>query len=274
MLRRLLLLLFVLLAAPAALPAQSLRPALFNPAADYITPGQDEPGYQRWYKAANWRPIYVRAFNDYLVANGVAGIAPTWQLLRTATEWQRCGADPFEVPPTADWANIVETLRFIRAYIVPVLGPVEPVSVYRNPMLNVCAGGAETSTHREMGAVDIVPLRPISREALMVQLCAIHTAHPDSNNGLGFYKGLRFHIDARKYREWGTAGARGGYGCTAVLAEGAAPFNPAPPTALRQPIFVTLQPSVGTAPRPIGSQPALQPTVPPPVADSLAPLGH
>ena len=27
--------------------------------------------------------------------------------------------------------------------------------------------------------------------------------------GLGFYEGLRFHVDARKYREWGMMGARG-----------------------------------------------------------------
>ncbi len=224
---RLILLLSLLLSFPAAAPAQTLRShiARFDPAADYITVGQDEPGYQAWYKAANWRPVYVRAFHDYLVGNGVGGVVPTWQLLRTATDWRRCGADPFEVPPPADWPNIVATLRYIGATIVPALGPVEPVSVYRNPMLNACAGGAQASTHREMGAVDIVPLRAIRREALMLQLCQLHAAHPESNTGLGFYKGLRFHIDARKYREWGTQGMRGGYGCAAVMAEGAAPFN-------------------------------------------------
>jgi hypothetical protein len=164
------------------------------------------------------------------------------------------------VPPTTDWANIVATLRFVRDHIVPVLGPVEPVSVYRNPMLNACAGGALTSTHREMGAVDIVPLRPISREALMLQLCAIHVAHPESTNGLGFYKGLRFHIDSRKYREWGTAGAHGGYGCSAVLAEGAAPFNPGAATLPPEPLVVA-SPTRSAAP----------PTLPP---DPLAPLGR
>jgi hypothetical protein len=82
-----------------------------------------------------------------------------------------------------------------------------------------------------MGAVDMVPLRPISREALMVQLCAIHQASgPPNSTGLGLYKGLRFHIDSRKYREWGMAGARGGYGCGAVLAEGAMPYLAAPST--------------------------------------------
>ena len=113
--------------------------------------------------------------------------------------------------------------------MVPRIGPVEVVSVYRNAALNACAHGAPTSTHLHMGAVDMVPLRPISREALMSQLCAIHQASgPTNATGLGFYKGLRFHIDMRKYREWGTMGARGGYGCGAVLAEGAAPSPYAP----------------------------------------------
>ena len=218
---------------PAPVNYPPLRGPYFNPAAEYVTAGQDEPGYRSWYAAASWRPAYVRAFHDYLVANDVSGVAPTWQLLRTATFWRRCGAQPFEVPPATDWVNIVATLRFIGSNIVPVLGPVEPVSVYRNPALNDCAGGALNSTHREMGAVDIVPLRPIRREDLMVQLCAIHAARRESSVGLGFYKGLRFHIDARKYREWGTAGAHGGYGCAAVLAEGAAPFvAEAPPLAV------------------------------------------
>ncbi len=213
------------IAATFSVPSAS-QVARFNPAAEYITAGQDEPGFRRWVAAANWRPVYVRAFNDYLVANRVAGIAPTWQLLRTATDWQKCGADPFEVPPTNAWANIVAALHYVGSHIVPAFGPVEPVSVYRNPALNACAGGAATSTHREMGAIDMVPLRPVSREALMRGLCAIHlNSAPLSNAGLGFYKGLRFHIDTRKYREWGTQGALGGYGCAAVLAEGAAPFN-------------------------------------------------
>ena len=273
--RWLILLLTMLLASPATAPAQTILRApfnapSFNPAADYVTAGQDEPGYQSWYKAAGWRPIYVRAFHNYLVANGVSGVAPTWQLLRTATDWGRCGADPFEVPPTTEWANIVATLRFVRDHVVPVIGPVEPVSVYRNPMLNSCAGGAATSTHREMGAVDIVPLRPVTREALMMQLCKIHTAHPESSNGLGFYKGLRFHIDARKYREWGTQGARGGYGCNAVLAEGAAPFGGTTRRAAAEPLVPLPQNSVMSGPRIIYAPP-----VPPAAAtDRLAPLAQ
>jgi hypothetical protein len=221
--KRLLFLLMVLVASPAA--AQWV----FNPAANYITPGQDEPGYRAWMARANWRPVYVKAFNDYLVSNGVGGVAPTWQILRTATDWQKCGAEPFEVPPSYAWPNIVAALRYVGAYVEPVIGPVEIVSVYRNDRLNACAGGAPESTHRMMGAVDMVPLRPVTRSALMSSLCRIHlSSGPLNGIGLGFYKGLRFHIDAKKFREWGTAGAAGGWGCTAVLAQGAAPNGGSP----------------------------------------------
>src|SRR3990170_1389684 len=155
--RWLLALLSLIVAAPAT--AQTYASPAWNPAAPYVTAGQDEPGYRAWVAASRWRPVYVKAFNNYLVTYGVGGVVPT-------------------------------------------------------------------STHLHMGAVDMVPLRPISREALMSQLCAIHyESGPANATGLGFYKGLRFHIDTRKYREWGTMGARGGYGCASVLAEGAAPFQ-------------------------------------------------
>lgn len=228
--RRAFLLLPLLLCIPASLDSQA-----FDPVSDYVTAGQDEPGYRAWMAQASWRPVYVKAFNDYLTQNGVGGVVPTWQLLRTATDWRKCGADPFEVPPTSGWPNIVAALRYIGSVVEPEIGPVEPVSVYRNPALNSCAGGAPESTHRTVGAIDMVPLRPVSRGQLMMHLCKVHVRDGSWNNvGLGFYKGLRFHIDAKKYREWGTTGAGGGFGCPAVLAQGPMPFRadpekPAPP---------------------------------------------
>ena len=60
---------------PVVPPAQ---PAVWNPAASYITVGQDEPGYRSWYLAAPFRAAQVKSFNDYLVANQVGGIVPTW----------------------------------------------------------------------------------------------------------------------------------------------------------------------------------------------------
>ncbi len=176
----------------------------WEPLAPYITVGQDEPGYRNWYIAAPWHASAVKSFNDYLATYGVAGIVPTWQLLRTASDWQKCGAQPFEVPPSQDWPNVVQTLRYIRDRVIPTVGAVEPVSVYRNPMLNQCAAGAPESAHRFMQAVDLVPLRPITRDALIQRLCAVHAQSGESYGvGLGFYVGLRFHIDSRKFRTWG-----------------------------------------------------------------------
>ena len=205
-------------------PAIAQAPA-FNPAADYITAGQDEPGFRAWQAANPYRPLYVKAFDTYLTTYGAGGVVPTWQLLRTATDWSKCGAQPFEVPPTQAWPNIVAALRYVRGYVIPKLGPVEAVSVYRNPALNACAGGAPESTHKMMGAVDMVPLNPITREALMTRLCGIHEESGERFLiGLGLYKGLRFHIDAKKFREWGMEGTQGHFGCGAVLAEGPMPY--------------------------------------------------
>ena len=204
----------VILALSAALsalvPAQTTAPPTapatvqpWDPAAPYVIHGQDEPGYRSWYLADPSREGQVKAFNDYLVSAGVGGILPTWQLLRTASSWQDCGGQPFEVPPTSEWPHMIQTLRYVRDYVIPAVGPVEPVSAYRNPVLNKCAGGAPESAHKLDSAIDMVPLRPTTREALMRTLCAIHSEHgAPYNAGLGFYAFLRFHVDSTKFRRW------------------------------------------------------------------------
>src|SRR5690348_10075040 len=177
----------------------------WEPTAPNVTAGQDEPGYRNWYLASPSHAVAVKSFSDYLVTYGVSGIVPTWQLLRTASDWQKCGAPAFEVPPSEDWPNVVQTLRYIRDKVIPTVGPVEPVSVYRNPMLNQCAAGAPESAHRFMQAVDMVPLHPITRDAMIQRLCAVHAESGEPYGvGLGFYVGLRFHVDSRKFRTWGT----------------------------------------------------------------------
>jgi hypothetical protein len=184
-------------------PQQQSPSLLWNPAAPYITAGQDEPGYRSWYMADPSRPAQVKSFNDYLVTSQVGGIVPTWQLLRTATSWKDCGGQPFEIAPTVEWPHIVQTLRYMHDYVIPAIGPVEPVSVYRNPGLNVCAGGAPESAHKGYSAIDMVPLRPTTREELMRTLCGVHSAHGEPYHaGLGFYAFMRFHVDSTKYRRW------------------------------------------------------------------------
>jgi hypothetical protein len=183
-------------------------PLIWNPAADYVTAGQDEPGYRRWYLVSPTRGTLVGSFNRYLATHQVSGVVPTWQLLRTASMWHRCAAQPFEVPPTSEWPNIVQTLRYIRDFVVPAIGPVEAVSAYRNPMLNACAGGVPGSAHQHYQAIDLVPLRPTTRERLMETLCDVHLRRGNPYQvGLGFYAFLRFHVDSMRFRKWGMSEA-------------------------------------------------------------------
>jgi hypothetical protein len=195
---------FAALSIVAAQPLAVPNAVPLGPTAAYITAGQDEPGYRNWYAASPGHAIGVTNFNQYLATYGVAGIVPTWQLLRTATAWQHCGAQPFEIPPATEWPNVVQTLRYVRDYVIPAVGPVEPVSAYRNPALNVCAGGAPESAHKHYSAIDMVPLRPTTREELMRTLCAVHARRGEPYGvGLGFYAFLRFHVDTTKFRRWG-----------------------------------------------------------------------
>lgn len=243
--------------APVAPPSPAAQSAAWDPAAPYITQGQDEPGYRSWYVAAPWRAGQVKSFNDYLISAGVSGIVPTWQLLRTATAWKDCGGQPFEVPPPDEWPHMVQTLRYVRDYVVPAVGPVEPVSVYRNPALNVCAGGAPESAHKLDSAIDMVPLRPTDRVTLMRTLCGIHSQHGEAYQaGLGFYAYLRFHIDSTKYRRWNMD--------PAVAAECPPILHPEDVASVGQPIPPAVPPSapIGTTPA-IASAPAPEATTAP-----------
>jgi hypothetical protein len=255
----------LLFAAPAAAQtvAAPLQPApAWDPAAPYITVGQDEPGYRSWYLAAPWRAAQVKAFNDYLAAAQVSGIVPTWQLLRTATSWSDCGAQPFEVAPREDWPNIVQTLRYVRDYVIPSVGPVEPVSVYRNPVLNKCAAGAPESAHKLDSAIDMVPLRPIDRVTLMRRLCGDHSEHgAPYNAGLGFYAFLRFHVDSTKFRRWNMD--------PAVAAQCPPLIHPEDVASVGQPL------APATAPTTTQAAPVTAPAVVPPAQPARVPeRGH
>ena len=242
---------------PAVAPAP--QPAVWDPATAYITAGQDEPGYRSWYVAAPSRAAQVKSFNDYLAGAEVAGIVPTWELFRTATSWKDCGGQPFEVPPTSEWPHIIQTLRYVRDYVIPTLGPVEPVSVYRNPALNVCAGGAPESAHKHYSAIDMVPLTPITREELEKKLCAIHGAEGERYGvGLGFYAFLRFHVDSTKFRRWGTDPAVAA-ACPPIIhpEDVASVYQPPEPTQAQPPAAVASAPA-----QPSASPPAQQPLPP------------
>lgn len=251
--------LLVLFASPALAQVPQ-----WNPAADYITAGQDEPGYRSWYMALPARASQVKAFNDYLATYQVSGIVPTWQLFRTATSWEKCWAQPFEIPPTSEWPHVVQTLRYVRDYVVPAVGPVEPVSAYRNPSLNVCAGGAPESAHKHYSAIDLVPLRPTTREELMRTLCAAHGRRGSAYEvGLGFYAYLRFHVDTAKYRRWNMDPAVASH-CPPIVRPPIIANAIQPPSqSAPQP---TLAPTDVSSPGP--ALPAVVTTVPPPATET------
>jgi hypothetical protein len=148
---------------------------------------------------------------------------------------------------------MVQTLRYVRDYVIPAVGPVEAVSVYRNPQLNKCAGGAPESAHKLDSAIDMVPLKPITREALMRTLCGVHTEHGAAYSaGLGFYAYLRFHVDSTKFRRWNMD--------PAVAAE-------CPPIVHPEDIASVGQP-LPQAPAPAGAPVPVQASVPVPASTS------
>lgn len=180
------------------------------PGAAQAPPGAAE--YRAWLAVPGHR-AQVRAFESFLGRFGVRDVIPTRQLLRTASAWRACGL-PFQVPPASTWGRIVPTLRFVRDEVRPRIGAVEIVSGYRNPGLNRCASGAPKSAHVGFWGFDLVPATSISQRDLFARLCALHREKGRfANFGLGFYGGLRFHVDTKSYRLWGSNNRSGTSPC-------------------------------------------------------------
>jgi len=172
--------------------------------------------YGRWIAAAPGRDVEVRAFEAFLVAQGVAGVFPTYEILRSESLWSECGGEPFVLASRAEWPHIVGTLRFIREEVVPLTGELEIVSGYRDPALNTCSGGRSASAHMAFWALDLEPVAAISREEMIASLCPVYaTRGRAARIGLGFYDETRFHIDARSFRTWGADGRGASSPCNA-----------------------------------------------------------
>jgi len=177
-------------------------------AAPSPAPGQSQADYNAWLARSPANREAVRAFRSYLDAQGLVEVIPVWQLIRTSSSWRQCGAERFEVAPQDKWSNIVTTLRFVRDEVEPAVGKVEALSVYRNEGLNRCSNGAPASAHRLFFAVDLTPVSPtVTRAGMIGRVCAAHRSHGSAYNaGLGFYSGLRFHVDSHGFRKWGSDG--------------------------------------------------------------------
>ena len=195
--------------------------------AQEVPDGQGEEEYRRAYESSPGFRGGVLSFEAWQQAAGVAGVLPTWQVVRTASMWRECGGTPFEVPPASFWPDMVKTLRFIRDHVRPAVGPVEAVSGFRNPTLNACARGSQRSAHLDFFALDLIPRQPLTRRQLFDRICPVHSARGESAEvGLGFYSFTRFHIDTRGFRRWGSAGPGGNESPCAVLERGGDPEAP------------------------------------------------
>jgi len=173
-----------------------------------LAPGQSKADYLAWLARSPASVPAVIAFRERLAAERVADVVPVWQLIRTSSSWRQCAAQPFEVAPADKWANIVATLKFVRDEVEPAIGEVEAVSAYRNESLNACSAGAPKSAHRFFFALDLTPVSAdVTREGMIRGVCAAHArSGPAHATGLGFYSGLRFHVDSSGFRKWGPDG--------------------------------------------------------------------
>ena len=161
----------------------------------------------------HWRAKHapeVDAFEEFLVQEKVAQVVPTYQLLRSASMWKECHAQPFEVPPAAQWEKVRDLLILLRELRErQVLPPFEVVSAYRDPRLNRCAGGAPRSSHQQF-AVDLAPLTRAEGE----RLCRFWREEGRKwNMGVSRYPSGRIHIDRNGYRTWGANYKRGSSYC-------------------------------------------------------------
>lgn len=146
----------------------------------------------------------VEALGAFLNSKGVGDVLPIHQLLRSDTNWRKCNAEPFAVPPKALWPSMVPTLKLLRDEVLPLTGRVQAQSVFRAPSVNQCIGGASGSFHTRFRAIDLEPTNGTTRAQLIEKLCALHARKGKAlNMGLGIYKGTRFHIDTAGYRSWG-----------------------------------------------------------------------
>jgi hypothetical protein len=202
------------LAALAALgfvtftPSLATADAVHSNEATSPAPGQSLADYHAWLARSPAHREQVREFRDYLDVQGLAEVIPVWQLIRTSSSWRQCGADRFEVAPRDKWSNITNTLKFVRDEVTPAVGEVEALSVYRNEGLNRCSNGAPASAHRLFFALDLTPVAAnVSRAGMISRVCSAHRRSGSAYQaGLGFYSGMRFHVDSHGYRKWGANG--------------------------------------------------------------------
>ncbi|EKP68612.1 peptidase M15 family [Acinetobacter baumannii] len=186
-------------------------PTLPQPSKTVVKIKQQPEDYIVWIATADHRQS-VQAYKQFLKQKGLADLVPDHELLRSARDWQKCGVEPYAVPPREIWSNIVPTLNILKALVDDsVINDFEVTSVYRALALNRCAGGADASRHVFNAALDfrIGPEQPSDLDQFNIQqtktkLCQFwETKGQALNMGLGVYASGQIHIDSQGFRSWG-----------------------------------------------------------------------
>lgn len=170
-----------------------------------------EMDFNSWLKTSSFRAQEVANYERYLSSQiGARNVPPLEELLTTARSWDKCGYEPYQLPPQELWSNIVPTLRLYSHLknqgVLPASSKIR--SVYRSPGLNGCAGGANNSKHMTAGAIDIWIPEYENNLWLMSNLhdslCQFWQYQGQSYNfGLGLYSTGAIHLDTQGYRKWG-----------------------------------------------------------------------
>ena len=193
-----LLLTFALIAGTAVLPARAEK--------------MDPRGAELFGQWQLRHMAEVQGFSDFLKREAIDKVVPIYELLRSASMWKECEAEPFAVPPREQWPavkDVLELLQDLRKR--DILREFEVVSAYRGPALNRCSGGAPGSAHQRF-AVDIAPLQVNQG----VALCRYwHVQGKRWDMGLSRYPTGRVHIDRAGWRTWGASHGRGSSFCLA-----------------------------------------------------------
>ncbi len=172
----------------------------------FLSPRSPEARYDAWLDAGHRTRAqdYAEALRRY----GVGDAVPMPALSRTSRRWRPCRHDEFATPPPALWRNMPPTLRVVtRLRDAGILDPALARSVYRDAVVNGCAGGSVRSQHLQNRAIDFdLPSNPDN----IARLCAFWREHgPGLEMGLGFYTPTAIHLDTAGFRTWGRDHRRG-----------------------------------------------------------------
>lgn len=169
------------------------------------------PSYIEWLRQDNHQKD-ANEYEAFLNKNDVGNIVPSFELFRTARDWQKCGGSEYAVPNRELWSNQVSTLKVFKYLVATkVLTDFEVTSVYRDLPTNQCAGGAGSSRHLYNSAIDfrIGPEFPQAEDYIAIEntkfkLCQFWAQYGQGlNMGLGLYASGQIHVDTQGYRTWG-----------------------------------------------------------------------